>query len=252
MSSPENREVAFIDRVLELQRPATIQIAGETYYEKGPGAGLQHVGPADLPVAETLHFSSLRGLVDYYQSAFDQNLGRLAFLIRSHRQVDLISPHFGPNLQRHCWAVAQLPFPEPTFGAFSSQESFTIWIQTAFKPGPAVDLLLQTVGVMTAEEVRTSKDDGVSQEVTVKAGAHLTERATVKNPWTLAPYRTFREVEPVESLFVLRVRTMNNEIGVALFPAEGGMWVVDTVEAVKRWIEAAIGEEAGLLTPIFS
>ena len=50
---------------------------------------------------------------------------------------------------------------------------------------------------------------------------------------SLAPYRTFLEVEQPESDFVLRV---NKEAKLALFEADGGFWKLEAVRLVKEYL----------------
>ena len=60
-------------------------------------------------------------------------------------------------------------------------------------------------------------DDGVGQTVTAKSGVTRTTKVDVKNPWMLAPFRTFPEVAQPESPFILR---MDKDSQCALFEGD--------------------------------
>ena len=76
-------------------------------------------------------------------------------------------------------------------------------------------------------------DDGVSQKVTVNAGVVKAADVIVRNPVTLVPFRTFREVEQPESPFVLRV---DENANAALFTGDGSAWKLEAVARVGEYL----------------
>jgi hypothetical protein len=56
---------------------------------------------------------------------------------------------------------------------------------------------------------------------------------------TLAPYRTFREVEQPRSEFLFRLRNKapDNLPECALFEADGGRWKLDAMLTIKEWLK---------------
>lgn len=70
-----------------------------------------------------------------------------------------------------------------------------IVLQMNFVRTEVIDRLLQLFGNISSEEVRTSSDDGVTQQVVVKQGIKLVDWQTIPTPVLLQPYRTFPEVE---------------------------------------------------------
>ncbi len=76
-----------------------------------------------------------------------------------------------------------------------SHNEFMIVLQMNFVRTEVIDRLLQLFGNISSEEVRTSSDDGVTQQVVVKQGIKLVDWQTIPTPVLLQPYRTFPEVE---------------------------------------------------------
>ena len=91
------------------------------------------------------------------------------------------------------------------------------------------------------ETVRNFGDDGVSQKVEIKQGIATVAEAVVPNPVVLAPYRSFPEIEQIESEFIFRMRE-GSGIEMALFEADGGAWRIQAIASVKRWIEKELKE----------
>lgn len=54
----------------------------------------------------------------------------------------------------------------------------------------------------------------------------------------LSPYRTFREIEQPESLFLLRMKRERGGVPyVALFEADGGQWKHDAITKIKMYFK---------------
>ena len=55
----------------------------------------------------------------------------------------------------------------------------------------------------------------------------------------LQPYRTFREIKPVASDFLLRMKAVKDGLPqIALIAVDGGRWTTDTTWAVRDWLAA--------------
>lgn len=129
-------------------------------------------------------------------------------------------------------------------GKFMSQEEFIIGMQSRFDSAGDRQAVLTLAGSMTAEAVNTSNDDGIGQTVTARAGVALKATVTVPNPVTLRPFRTFREVEQPDSLFVLRV---NQSMQLGLFEADGGAWRLVAIERLRAWLVANLPTTVAVL-----
>ena len=96
--------------------------------------------------------------------------------ILSPCEVVVVSELYGPNKQRDhfCTAKFEALFGKSFgFGSYFDHESFLISLATLFQPTPARDELISIVGTIKNEEVQQATDDGISQQVTAKAGAVL-------------------------------------------------------------------------------
>lgn len=125
-------------------------------------------------------------------------------------------------------------------GRWMSVEDFVIGAQQRFRPGFGdLATMLQVVGNISQNDVRTVADDGVSQEVTAKQGVIKVQTVPLPSPCVLVPRRSFPEVELSGVPFVLRVRKGAVLPEVALFEADGGAWMVDATAKIATFIEAS-------------
>jgi hypothetical protein len=120
-------------------------------------------------------------------------------------------------------------------------EAFIIAVNALFLPTPGRDLILSYVSSLKVEEEANIIDNGVSQEATVRQGVRggLTKAATAPSRVTLAPFRTFTEIEQPESEFVFRMRKNDDGVELALFEADGGAWKADAMRRIAGWISNA-------------
>lgn len=137
-----------------------------------------------------------------------------------------------------CKMTETIPF---LFGKFMSQEAFIISMLSCFVKESDRDDLAKLAGNATAEHVSTAEDDGVTQLVATRSGAHLNGTETAKNLVTLRPYRTFREVEQPASDFLFRVQQSGDNMPTfALFPADGGAWKFEALENIARHLRVGL------------
>lgn len=230
-----------IDRVLQLA-PAQMTVIGGLEYSDKP---LHLITP---PAAKTLNVHTLTGLVDLITARLDNFEPAISVIhVTSYKEVELIAKNADGYGRRHEYICAQLP-DEPgfRFGTFMSGEEFIIGLQALFESTDDQAALLKTTSNMTAENVTTSTDDGISQAVGMRKGVVLQGVETVKRRVTLAPYRTFREIEQPRSEFVFRVRQAQEgqPPQCALFEADGGRWKLDAMLAIKEWLKAKVTDIA--------
>ena len=96
-------------------------------------------------------------------------------------------------------------------------------------------------GNITSEAKVQTMDDGVSQDVTVKKGIQKEGWEMVPNPVSLAPYRTFSEVDQPESNFVLRVKA--NGPTCALYEADGGAWKAAAMHNIAAYLAYRLNDK---------
>lgn len=103
-----------------------------------------------------------------------------------------------------------------------------------------VDYILGLLSHMSVDQSVKSDDNGVTQTVQVRKGVSFVENQRVRPIVTLAPYRTFQEVEQPESEFVFRVY---DDRSISLTAADGGMWKMAARSAVRDYLMNALSTE---------
>ena len=203
---------------------------GRIYSSKG-------LSPVYGPSPVALGLQTLTGLRDYLKENVDTlEAGGLILHVISPERVELISRLLKPWETRDTLIVVKndsLKFP---FGHFMDVEDFIIKMQSMFVQDEQTALILKVVGNVTDGTVTGFRDDGVSQQVTAKAGVSRVENIPVPNPVTLAPFRTFLEIEQPASKFVFRMRSGEGSPVCALFEADGGAWKGAAVLEIKEWL----------------
>lgn len=189
-----------------------------------------------LPTAEPLKVNTLTGLTEYVLSKFDEDshCGKMVHVV-SPTCVILLSQLFD-GAQRENYVVAEAFSPKFRFGHWYDLEGFNIGLQSCFVRNEDAERILRVVGNIKDSAVKQYGDDGVSQQVTVKAGVAVVDDVPVPNPVILAPYRTFIETEQPESRFVFRMRQGSHGPECALFEADGGAWQLEAMTRVKAYL----------------
>lgn len=126
------------------------------------------------------------------------------------------------------------------FGRFMDTESFIVELQTGFVNNENLVQLQKVASNICVGSELSVSDDGISQNCVVKTGAALKSKLTVNNPVYLKPYRTFPEIEQVESPFVFRIRDNNNQPTCALIQSNSTMWEVECIKRIKEWLKKEI------------
>jgi hypothetical protein len=144
-------------------------------------------------------FTSLDGILDYALTALGSApKGQLVYTV-SPRMVRLIEPQvseenrpFRPvfTYAEAVPVVANLGF----LGQWLPQDEAIIKITTSFQHDDAAKDLLATLGTLILDEAITTEDDGVTQNVTAKAGIKMGKKVPL-GLMTLKPYETFAEVQ---------------------------------------------------------
>ncbi|WP_085829041.1 hypothetical protein [Clostridium massiliodielmoense] len=192
-----------------------------------------------MPRAETLTLSTLTGFVDYIKSNIDMLPEHLLIQVKSHDEVKLYSP-LNSDREREEFIQAEAILPNNVvYDRFISTEQFNIMLQSSFVDAEDKELLLKYTGLIRDEAVKSTGDDGVSQAVTIKTGVASVGQAVVPNPVTLAPYRTFPEIEQPLSKFIFR---MQEGPKAAIFEADGGAWRNQAIKNIKEYLKKELQE----------
>jgi hypothetical protein len=208
--------------------------------------------PVRVGLIETVAVTTLNGFCDLAEIQFESlEPAKVVAQVMTHESVALFSKASDTWSRRTFFARADLPklkgFP---FGTFIDRESFVIALQSLFTATPDRDYLLTLASNLTSERVRVDEDDGVSQTVTLSAGVTLkTDPTAVKSRVTLAPYRTFREVEQPASEFVFRLRSGKDEDPptLALFEADGGTWMLAAMKSIGEFLRGKLDSQIAVI-----
>lgn len=196
------------------------------------------------PRPDVVGVQTLTALVDYIKSGLDfpkENLDGLMLHVVSPGMVSLMSKVGGAAVMRTEWmraAVTENPF---RFGQQYDAESFNIALQSLFADAADRAKVLLLAGTIKSEMAQTSLDDGITQTVEARRNIAFAQNAKIPNPVTLAPWRTFREVEQPSSLFVFRAHEGPK---LSLHEADGAAWKLEAMQNVKAWLREQLPDIA--------
>ncbi len=231
-------------------RPVTVAVHGEPFAVKQDGTLGDRVPPI-LPIAPVatpmLSLTTLSGLVAAFSANVDgfTDLGPSAVQVESFDSVALVSLKSDEWGRRHVWARAKSTEVNLfRFGEYLDPETFLITAQAGFMPidGHYTNMLKLCSSLTAGNSVQVA-DDGYSQKVTISEGGVTRGEVELSPRVSLRPYRTFREVDPVESDFLLRFRAQKDALPhVALIPVDAGRWKTDTALMVRTWLKNNLPE----------
>lgn len=231
-------------------RPVTVTVHDEPFAVKSDGTLGDRV-PPPLPIAPVatpvLSLSTLTGLVSAFTANVDgfTTLGRSAVQVESYDSVALVSLEADEWGRRHVWARAKSTEVNPfKFGEYLDPELFLILAQCGFMPidGHYTNMLKLCSSLKAGSSVQVA-DDGYSQKVVIQEGGVTHGEVELPPRVSLRPYRSFREIDPVESDFLLRFKAQKDALpAVALIPVDAGRWKTDTSMTVRLWLEKNLPE----------
>lgn len=236
-----------IDTLVGLAEPSTYTIDNVNYSSEK----LTLVAP---PVPTHLLVGTLDGFVNLLETSFEGfDPTKVIIHVDSHDSAKLIAAQSDRYGRRQVWIEAKALKGDRSFnfGSFYPVEEFVISVSSLFVQDESLAKLLSLAGNITAGEQAQVQDDGISQKVTMKAGVSFVETAVLNPRVTLAPYRTFREIEQPTSDFVFRVNTSKG-ITCALFEADGGFWKIEAINKVKGYLSNKLKTEKLADIPIIA
>ncbi len=93
---------------------------------------------------------------------------------------------------------------------------------------PQIDTL-EVSNLTSVIDFMKANIDGVQDKLLIQ----VSSPRVVPNPVILAPYRTFPEIEQVESKFIFRMQEGPNA---ALYEADGGAWKNEAMRRIKEYL----------------
>lgn len=242
------REVATLAQQAMQADRHTVEIDGRQYSTKN--LHLIEEPAENWPEALVVH--GLSGILDYIQTNPDGvATTKLVVHVRNPAEVALIGVVQGDPHRRTRFAYVTakaIDRTEGLFGFYKPVSELVVAIQTRFQDAADRAEVLRLLGNVKDEQLTTQQDDGVSQEVSVRAGVSLVEMERVPNPVMLRPFRTFPEIEEQPaSPFVLRLRKGHGGgVEAALFEADGGAWKQQALDEISAWFGSFDDELGGV------
>lgn len=198
--------------------PVVQEIDGRKYVDK-------RLIPANEPSPEPLRVSSLTGICDYIQCNVDNlDTSKLLFVVNDATNVEVLSNLQKPFQQRFSYIEANHKPVELPIGEWKNSLEFNTLIQATCADGYDKEILLRYIANIKSVGEYGLYDDGKAQQITVKKGISAVENDILPNPVTLAPYRTFLEIEQPTSKFILRVKENEGSFWFRLTVGDGGEW----------------------------
>ena len=223
-----------IDRIAELSEPKPIKLADMKYVTRP-------VHRVNDPVADPLRGWSLMSVIDYLSKNPDKIADCLVEVSSQH--VCVTSP-LNNDKRRDVYFVSEPKVPRIIFNQFIDVEKMKIMLMSQFEQDEQSALLLTFLATLCEKSGTELRDDGVSQSIAVNTGIANLENVVVPNPITLRPFRTFYDIEQPASTFVFR---MAKGLQCALFEADGGAWVKDEVDGIKKFLNIKIESLVGCM-----
>ncbi len=191
------------------------------------------------PAPDSLHghfdvttLTALRDLINIDAENLSESEIPLIHIV-NHQEVQLLSGVSDEHGRRQVFAKAKpVAYTAFQFNTFHSLDNFRIGVQSLFVPIADHDYLVQMASKVIDGTIATSEDDGISQEVTVNSGLSLKAVEKLRSRVTLAPFRTFPEVDQPQSEFIFRAQKSNAGPQLGLFEADGGRWKVAAIENI--------------------
>lgn len=199
----------------------------------------------DRPTVMTV--TSLDAICKLVRTEIERNVYPLFVCAEEYNKAVVYST-YRDDYTRDTIYMAKADAPDLSLG-WRSQQEMIIALQSLVIPTESSAELLNMLKSMTDESSITSRDNGVTQEVTVKSGVSLAKTVQVKPRVKLIPFRTFLEVPQPESEYLVRV-DKGNQIG--LFEADGGIWKLEAKKNIAVYFERELADliEAGKVVVI--
>jgi len=230
-----------IDRIVQLtehamNKPVTVD---ERKYWSIDGRAIKP--PTVSPVSDVQSLDALLSALEApeLKGLTADCLGALQIVVTAPRYVSIVSAPDNTWAQRDKYIEAEWRGDKFQFGTYLDVEEFIVKAQCGFVESDTKAAMIAHVSSIRGEEVTNNVDDGVSQTVLVEDRLNRKTNASLTPILSLRPYRTFPEVKQPESLFLLRMRKREDKVPqVALFEADGGLWVSQAVRNIAAYIRA--------------
>lgn len=231
-----------IEKIMSLEKIDMVTIRDQNYVKAKDG--ITRLKKPEDHAIKPLVFHTLSGLVDYLDCEIDPlERHKLIFQVQDYNLVYLLGnlqPHNENN--RFVFATAQCIKNTFKFNQWHLVEEFIISMQTSFEPSVQTEAIINLVGKIVSEHVKTTEDNGFAQTVQIRTGLTTKAEVQVQNPVSVHPWRTFTEIDQPETLAVLRFRKVkDDQLQVALFDSACEWWRRYAIMSIKHWLVDKVG-----------
>ena len=221
---------SFIEKIEDMVKESTVEIDGKTFAR-------EKLNPIkDYDNIDPIKAQTLTALIDYIDSQPDPKISDLIITIENEKSVKIMSSLTGCFNERICFMETKYNEPKREMDNFISLERFIVMCISNFKMNEDLQKALILLSKVTDSNIKTILDDGITQQVNIKAGISMEGEAKLPPIVSLIPYRTFSEIEQPESKFLLRAKKVDDEIKYALFETDGGAWKNDAISNIRNWL----------------
>jgi hypothetical protein len=231
---------SFIQKIVDLSKTEIITVDGRNYSSK-------QIIPVKDPTPVVMSVSTLTGLAEYITENPDSPEHPFIVHVNSHENVNIYSPLHGEFLQRSAYLSADARLDLFPFGKYLDLETFIIALQAKFVQDETTAALLALAGNITGDSISNYNDDGATQKVTARRGISFVGNVPVPNPVSLAPFRTFLEIDQPASKFVYRMKQTDDGILCVLVEADGGNWKLEAIKRIRDWLRMKLPEGTVIL-----
>lgn len=226
--------VKDIQQIVEENKVQVIEVGDRRFSTKQ----LTEIKPVKNTAAQ-LRFADLSPIVEIVKRELDRFDCPLYINIESESRVNVVSS-LDTEKDREIPYCAIAEGSRYNFGRGYDYENFVIALRSLFVQNENSANLLQLLKKVASVESVEVEDDGITQQVVAKQGAQLASNVKVSPIYTLAPFRTFIEVEQPESEFLFRV---SDRTTFTLYEADGGAWKIKAKANIRAFFEKAFTSE---------
>lgn len=224
---------SFIEKIESMAKPEQVEINGRLYTTKTIHGVVE-------PTAVPLDAHTLTSITQYLEGGDFQ--GAPIIHVEDYNRVLLKSEIIGAFRQREVLVLAEAYSLKHRFDNYLAVEEFIVYLQSMFVQDGITEDIMRIVGNLTQGAEASFADDGMTQQVTAKAGVARVALVSLPNPVELRPYRTFADIEQPASKFVLRIKADKDQgPKCALFEADGGAWKNTAITTIKEWFAGKAG-----------
>jgi hypothetical protein len=241
----------FLTKLQTPKNPITVTVHGQPFTVKPDGTLGDFIREPDTRVHySALEVNTLSALVMAYTACLDDlDTKAAAVHIVDPLLVEIIELGADDHGYRHTFArarhEAEIDF---TFDNFYLPEEFLIKFRAAFYFNEEATKVQKLCSTLEAGSSVSVADDGMSQTVVITSGTINKTPVTLPAEGVpLIPWRTFREADPVESKFLLRMKTAKEGLPrIALFEIDE-KWRLDTIASIAKYLKTNLPEGAIIL-----